>query len=207
MFDPSDKTTPGRYGPSQTALLLLDFHAFFVRSLGTPNARKALGTASQLRNWAKSQNIKIIHCLIDTHAPPYETCKDTARFVNHLQALNANGAEEPSELTDGMEDDEVTFLRVPGYVSALRSIGLEKFLREHGIKSLILTGLSTSGCVMRTALAATDAEFVVTVISDGCADREEEVHEFVLGKMVNNRGYVTTATELKEGFSKVIARR
>jgi nicotinamidase-related amidase len=65
---------------------------------------------------------------------------------------------EPQELMEGGDDMDVTFKRRPGYVSALKSPGLEDFLREKGIQSLFLAGLSTSGCVLRTALAAGDAD-------------------------------------------------
>ena len=87
-------------------------------------------------------------------------------------------------------------------MSALKSPGLEDFLQEKGIKSLVLAGLSTSGCVLRTAVAACDAEYVVTVISDGCADPVEGVHELLVGKVLNSRGYVTTAAEFHDGFAK-----
>jgi len=43
---------------------------------------------------------------------------------------------------------------------------------------------------------------VVTVISDGCADPVEGVHDFMQGKILNNRGYVITAAEFQEGFAK-----
>jgi nicotinamidase-related amidase len=52
------------------------------------------------------------------------------------------------------------------------------------------------------AITACDEEYVVTVISDGCADPVEGVHDFMLGKILNNSGYVNTAVEFQEGFAK-----
>ncbi|KAJ5101599.1 Isochorismatase hydrolase [Penicillium alfredii] len=177
-FDAANKSNPGHYGPCQTALLLLDFHTLFVERNGGPRARAALEVAAKLRTWAKSQDIQVIHGLIDL-----------------------GGGEESAVLRENQDDNEVTFTRTPGHVSALRSPGLERFLHEKGIKSLILTGLSTSGCVLRTALAACDAEYVVSVISDGCADPQEDVHDILINKVLSNRGYVTTAAQFQEGFS------
>ncbi|KAF2815459.1 Isochorismatase hydrolase [Mytilinidion resinicola] len=200
-FNPADKSTPGHYGASQTALLLLDFHSLFVQKAAGPAGAAALETAAHMRTWAKSQGIQVIHCLVDVNAKPFPTCKDPERLAAFAAAMKSGGAEEPAELLGG-GGDEATFLRVPGHVSALKSPGLSDYLEKKGLKSLILMGLSTSGCVMRTAVMAGDAEYVVTVISDGCADPMQEVHDIMIGKVLANRGYVTTAAEFQEGFAK-----
>ncbi|EAU33716.1 conserved hypothetical protein [Aspergillus terreus NIH2624] len=199
MFNTTDESSPGYYGATKTALLLLDFHSLFIQKAGGPNAPAALRVAAEMRGWAKSQGIWIIHALIDTNAPPYPTCKDSHRLIAITANMRASGGEEAPELRPDSEHDLI-FVRRPGYVSALKSPGLEEFLREKGIKSLVLTGLSTSGCVMRTAVAATDAEFVVTVLSDGCADGDQGVHDLMMGKVLNNRSYVCPAAEFRNGF-------
>ncbi|GES63649.1 alcohol dehydrogenase [Aspergillus terreus] len=199
MFNTTDESSPGYYGATKTALLLLDFHSLFIQKAGGQNAAAALKVAAEMRTWAKSQGIWIIHALIDTNAPPYPTCKDSNRLLAIVASMRASGGEEAPELRPDSEHDHI-FLRRPGYASALKAPVLEEFLREKGIKSLVLTGLSTSGCVMRTAVAATDAEFVVTVLSDGCADGDQSVHDLMLGKVLNNRSYVCTAAEFRNGF-------
>jgi nicotinamidase-related amidase len=172
-----------------------------VEGAGGALAPAALHVATKMRVWAKLQGIQVIHALIDPDLATYPTCKDSEWLTNIMKAMKSSGgSEEPSELRDGGGD--VMFTRRPGYVSALKSPGLKEFLQENGIKSLILTGLSTSGCVLRTAITASDEEFVVTVISDGCADAGEGVHDMMVGKVLNNRGFVTTAAEFQEGFEK-----
>lgn len=201
-FNAADKSTPGHYGPSQTALLLLDFHSMFIHKIAGSRGPAALDVAVKMRSWAKSQGIQVIHAVIDINSTPFPTCKDAGRFAGIITAMKADGGwQEPAQLLEDGAD--VTFTRRPGYVSALKSPGLDDFLRKKGITSLILTGLSTSGCVLRTAVTASDAEYVVSIISDGCADGDEAVHSVVLGKLVNNRGYVTTAAEFQEGFAKI----
>ncbi|OCL08905.1 Isochorismatase hydrolase [Glonium stellatum] len=200
-FNTADKSTPGYYGPPQTALLLLDFHSMLIQKAAGQKALAALEVAAKMRTWAKSHGIQVIHCLIDINAMPFPTCKDADRLAGVVAAMKLSGGEEPAELLEGGGDD-VTFTRRPGHVSALKSPGLDNFLQKKGIKSLVLAGLSTSGCVMRTAITASDAEYVVSVISDGCADPVEDVHDMMVGKVFNQRGYVTTAAEFQEGFAK-----
>lgn len=200
MFNAADRSTPGYYGPSKTALLLLDFHSMFMKR-GGPSASAALQVAARVRTWAHSQGIQVIHALVDVNATPYPTCKDADKFASIAAAMKlSGGGAEPAELLGDIYDD-VTFIRTPGYVSALKSPGLDDFLQKRGIKSLILTGLSTSGCVLKTAIMASDAEYVVSTISNGCADPVEGVHDMMVGKILNNRGYIFTAAEFQEGFA------
>ncbi|KAF2270031.1 Isochorismatase hydrolase [Lojkania enalia] len=206
MFNTADISAPGYYRPSQTALLLLDFHTIFIEQIGGPEAPAAMQVAAKLKRWAKLQGIQIIHCLIDPKDTPSPTCKGAKRFTGLLSSLRTSGGEEPAELLEDIRE-EVTFTRKPGHVSALRSPGLEVFLQKKGIRSLILTGLSTSGCVMRTANMATDFDYVVTVISDGCADRTGDIHDLVMEKVCSNRGYVITSAEFQEGFERSVGRK
>ena len=202
-FNAADKSTPAHYGPSQTTLLLLDFHSLFVHQAGGPSAPAALLVAAKMRTWAQSQGMHVIHALIDLNATPYPTCKGADRLAGTIASMKVSGGEEPAELFEGGGGgDDVVFTRRPGHVSALKSPGLEGFLQGKGVRSLVLAGLSTSGCVLRTAVAASDAEFVVSVISDGCADRVGEAHDLVLGRLLN-RGYVCTAAEFQQGYGEV----
>ncbi|KAF2792875.1 Isochorismatase hydrolase [Melanomma pulvis-pyrius CBS 109.77] len=201
LFNAADESTPGHYPPSQTAFLLLDFHSMFVGMANGPTAIRLVEVAAKMRTWAKEQGIQVIHCLMDTDSTPFPTCKDASMFASIVTALKSNGGEEPAELLQGGGDD-ITFTRRAGYVSALRSPGLEEFLKKKGIKSLVLAGLSTSGCVLRTAVTASDAEYVVSVISDACADQSQDVHDMMVGAVIKSRAYVTTGAEFQEGFTK-----
>ena len=200
MFNSADASAPGHYSPSQTALLLLDFHDLFVEKLGGPNAARALEAAASLQGWAQSRGIQVIHALIDIHDTPVKTCKDGERVAQILGAMRAGGGGEPSVLLGHAED--MTFTRKAGHVSALKSPGLEDVLQKKGIKSLILTGLSTSGCVLQTALNAGDSEFVVSVISDGCADSDQDLHKSLLDGVLGKRGYVASSTEFKDSYER-----
>lgn len=173
----------------------------FIEQAAGPKGPEALSVAAATKNWAKSQGIHIIHCLIDAHQTPFPTCKNAQRLSSVLNALKSGGAEEPASLRED-SDGELTYLRRPGYVSALKSPGLVADLKAKGITSLVLMGLSTSGCALRTAVTACDEEFVVTVLEDGCADGEQGVHDVLVGKVLGNRGYVFKAQDFRDGWEK-----
>ena len=202
-FNPADPSAPGHYGPSQTALVLLDFHNLVVNKNAGPKGPAALEVAIKLRTWAHSQGIQVIHGLVNTTLTPFPTSKDFERFKLIIAAakLNGNGDESP-ELLKGGPGNEPTFARRVGYISAFKSPGFPEFLQKNGIKSLIIAGLATSGVVLRTALEGSEEEYVVTVISDACADPSEEAHDFLVSKIFPQRGYSTTAAEFQEGFAE-----
>lgn len=201
-FDANDRTNPAYYGPSQTAFLLLDFHTMFVEQSG-PSASQAVAVAASFKKWARSQGILVIHALIDTSKSPFPTCKDATRYSTIISAMkSSNTTVEPAELLGDADEENLTFTRQAGHISALKSLGLMEFLAEKGIKSLLLAGLSTSGCVLRTALQATDEEFVVTVIQDGCADVKEGMHDMLMKNILNGRGYVVTTDHFQENYEK-----
>ncbi|KAH8646840.1 Isochorismatase-like protein [Xylariales sp. PMI_506] len=91
--------------------------------------------------------------------------------------------------------DEFVFYRPPSHVSALGSYGLEAFLAQHGVESLVLAGFSTSMCVLNTAKAAADKGFVVTLAHDACGDKDPEVHEVVVKKVLVGQVHVASVAE------------
>ncbi|KAF5544246.1 isochorismatase hydrolase [Fusarium napiforme] len=194
-----DASSPSAYGPSETALLLLDWYSLFIEKIAGPVAEPALKVAIELRDWAKAHNITVVHCLIDANGTPFPACKGVERFQGLLQVMKTLEQPEPAELRAD-DKDELTFHRVPGHISALKSPGLLDYLKKKGIKSVVLSGLSTSGCVLRTAITATDAEFATTVISDACADADAELHRVILEKIIPSRGHVKSFAEFQKEF-------
>jgi nicotinamidase-related amidase len=82
-----------------------------------------------------------------------------------------------------------------GRISALKSEGLLAFLQEKGIKSLVLCGVVSSGCVLSTARGGTDEGFVVTVASDACWDRTETKHKVVMEDIIPMVAYTAGLDE------------
>jgi len=199
-LDP-EPSTPAAYGPSETALLLLDFHVGIIKRFPGDTALSAVHITAQLRHWARAYGIIVIHASVDAAQSPAPTTKGAERLSSVVADMVASGGvAEPAELVERYDEQDLTFTRAPGVVSALKSPGLMDCLESRGIKSLVLCGLSTSGAVLRTAMPATDAGFVVTVVRDGCADPDREVHEMVMGKLLPARAWVVTHDQWRKGY-------
>ncbi|MGI9644734.1 MAG: isochorismatase family protein [Ilumatobacteraceae bacterium] len=63
------------------------------------------------------------------------------------------------------------------YASAFFGTSLASTLSASGIDTLVVTGVSTSGCVRATALDACQYGFVPIVVRDAVGDRDRAVHE------------------------------
>ncbi|KAK9419917.1 putative Isochorismatase-like domain-containing protein [Seiridium unicorne] len=192
---------PSYYRPSDTALLLLDYHNVIVGSIPDDSDRDALIKSTQtLLSAARESKTPILHCLIGTSREPLPTSKLVERWAEQYKPAFESKPElalQRAEVAGNKSSDtEYFFDRLPARVSALKSEGIMDLLKgKLGIKSLILCGVVSSGCVLSTARNAADEDFVVTVVSDACWDREVELHNMVMEKIIPMTGYTVGVEE------------
>ena len=63
------------------------------------------------------------------------------------------------------------------YASAFFGTSLAATLHTAGIDTLVVAGVSTSGCIRATATDALNHGFRPQVVRDACADRTPELHD------------------------------
>jgi nicotinamidase-related amidase len=80
-------------------------------------------------------------------------------------------------------------------VSAFAGSDLDVVLRSLQVDSLVLSGISTSGVVLSTTRAAADLDYGLTVLRDGCADLDVEVHRVLLDKVFPRQAEVVLVDE------------
>jgi nicotinamidase-related amidase len=80
-------------------------------------------------------------------------------------------------------------------VSAFSGSDLDVVLRSLDVTSLVLCGISTSGVVLSTTRQAADMDFELTVLSDACADGEQEVHRVLVETVFPRQAAVLRAEE------------
>lgn len=64
--------------------------------------------------------------------------------------------------------------------SAFAGTGLAERLRDDGIDTVVLAGLTTECCIQASAWAAFELDFRVILASDACAAYEEDLHRHAL---------------------------
>ena len=73
---------------------------------------------------------------------------------------------------------------------------LEGILKQHGIDTLLITGVATSTCCESTARDASMWGYRTIMVSDGNADQTDALHNHTLGKFLVTFGDVQTTDEL-----------
>lgn len=79
--------------------------------------------------------------------------------------------------------------------SAFNSTSIERVLRNMGIRTLIVAGVTTSSCVDTTARDAADRGFQTVVVEDATAELDRPSHEAALRQFAVRWGRVWTTAE------------
>jgi maleamate amidohydrolase len=169
----------GAVSPGQKpVLVLIDFaRAYFDPSASLYAAvEPEREVAGRLRQAAHAAGVPVIFTRVEYD--PADPSLQTNQFYRKVAALRNFDLGNPmSDFTDELRpgsDDEVLTKQFP---SAFFGTGLAEDLASRRIDTVLIAGLSTSGCVRATALDALCHGFVPIVIEDACGDRDRRVHD------------------------------
>jgi maleamate amidohydrolase len=158
------------------ALILVDFvQAYFDKNCDLyAGAEESLASALRVRDASRAAGIPIVYSNV-----VYEKGgADGGVFFRKVPALknfvigNPMGA-WPSGLQPA--DDELVISKQ--YPSAFFGTSLAATLAAKDIDTLIITGVTTSGCVRATCVDAVSHGFIPIVVADACGDRHSAPHE------------------------------
>ena len=77
---------------------------------------------------------------------------------------------------------------------------IDLYLRSNGIRSVVVTGVVTSGCVESTLRDAFFSDYYVVVAADCVAEASQERHEYALRKMGQAFGVVSPAADIIQAW-------
>ena len=79
---------------------------------------------------------------------------------------------------------------------------LDELLKSRGTDTLVLMGISTSGCVLSTVRCAADMDYKLIVLSECCADRDDEVQRVLMEKLFPRQAIVATSQQFMQALGK-----
>lgn len=88
-------------------------------------------------------------------------------------------------------DVEIVKRRIGAFIRT----DLDLTLRAHSTDTLVFAGFATSGAVLSTLRHAADLDYRLIVLADACGDADQEVHEFLITKIVPRQAVVTTVAD------------
>ena len=185
---------------SRHAILVIDMLNDFVgekASLRCPGGETIIPDLQRLFKWVrerKDDNVQLVH-IQESHRE-----NDADFRVRPIHAVRGTwGSKIISELHPEKGEYVVPKRRHSGF----QYTDLELYLREEDIDTVVVTGVWTNVCVRSTATDALARAFKVITLSDGCASKTKEMHEYGL-KDLSIFSKVMTIDEYIQAWEKGI---
>ena len=181
---------------STAAVLIMDYQNDIIGMQPVEKQKLLLDNASAILSAARGKGVPVIYVVVrfrEGYPEVSEQNKAFRQLKGSGRLIEATpGAAIHTRLAPLAGEIVVTKRRV----GAFSSIELEAVLRAKKISTLILLGISTSGVVLSTVRWATDMDYSLFVISDACADQDEEVHRVLAEKVFPRQCTVMTTQDL-----------
>lgn len=177
----------------KTALLIMDVQRAIVGML-RENGPALLDALAETVEAARNKNIQVIYVVVGFRKGYPEVSAMNKSFSvlrNSGRNLDTEEAMQVAPNIAPVGEVVITKKRV----SAFSGSDLEVVLRANGIQHIVLTGIATSGVVLSTLREAADKDYTITVLSDCCADADEEVHRVLTTKVFPRQADVMTHKE------------
>ncbi|TYC66255.1 cysteine hydrolase [Streptomyces sp. CB01881] len=183
--------------PARTALLVLDYQPVVLAALPEGEGRALLGRMERAVAGARARGVTIAYVrtaftTADWDAVPAAN-KSFAPLARHRVLHHEDPATAVHERL-APRDGDLTVRKTRH--GALRATGLDRRLRERGITTLVVSGISTSGAVLSTVTDAADRDWRLYVLSDGVADPDTAAHDVVLRRVLPARAHITDTAGL-----------
>src|ERR1017187_4124575 len=163
------------------ALLVMDVQGATVKML--KENLLLINTITKAIQMARNNKMPVIYVVIGFRKGYPEVSANNKSFsVLKNGSMNLD-TEEATKVHASVSPERGDVIITKKRVSAFAGSDLEVVLRSMEIKHLVLSGISTSGVVLSTLREAADKDYTITVLSDCCADSDEEVHRVLTTKI------------------------
>jgi maleamate amidohydrolase len=186
----------------RAALILIDLmHGYFDEgsTFQLPSS-DCLFSASRVLEAARESGTMVVH----TKVVLGPDAVDAGVFVKKIPALRAYiGENQTNELMAEVAPLPSELVIVKQYASAFLGTSLASTLQASGVDTLIITGVSTSGCVRATGVDAVQHGFIPKVVRDAVGDRDSGPHEANLYDLQAKYADVVSEREIVDYFASL----
>lgn len=189
---------------ARPALVLIDFaNAYFdpeAQLYGGEGCQTALDNAAILADAARVAGVPVVF----TEVKYQPGGGDGGAFYAKVPALSCfDAGTETQKLAPPLQvmDDDIVITKQ--YPSGFFGTSLASTLHFMKIDTLVLTGVTTSGCVRATCIDSISHGFVTLVVEDAVGDRAEEPHRANLYDMSAKYADLLTTPQATEYFQQL----
>ncbi|MEU9790726.1 cysteine hydrolase [Streptomyces sparsogenes] len=192
-------TTPApALDPAHTALLVMDFQPAILAGLPEGDREALLGRVEGAIADVRAGGGTIAYVRVGFTEADWDAIPDTNKSFAPVARHRVMHHEDPAAaLHDRLapQDGDIVVRKIR--YGALSTTDLDERLRERGITTLVVSGITTSGVVLSTVIDAADRDYRLYVLSDGVADPNAEVHDVVLHHVFPSRAHLIDTAELR----------
>ncbi len=179
--------------PNKQALLVMDIEPLVVPAFGGDEA--LVDRLAGLTAAARNAGVPVIFGRVAFRPGYPDVSSDNLIFNGVKDMMDFTEANPQTDYHPKVAPQEGDISFVKRRVSSFTGSDLEVILRSLGVRHVVLTGVGTSLVVLSTVREAADKDFEITVLSDGCADGDPEVHDFCMEKIFPAQAAVMTIDE------------
>jgi nicotinamidase-related amidase len=189
---------------SHPALIVVDFVQAYLRP-GSPlyaGVESARDACVALLGSARKARVPVLH----TNVRFQPGGRDGGVFFRKLPALRCFelGAEpELGEFDPELQPCDGELVITKQYASAFFGTSLASTLTALGVDTLVIAGVSTSGCIRATAVDACQHGFIPLVVRDAVGDRHPAPHEANLFDLQAKYAEVVSLAQAQAYLSRV----
>ncbi|NIG55605.1 cysteine hydrolase family protein [Chitinophaga sp. Cy-1792] len=176
-----------------TALLVMDMQEQMLSHL--PGAAATIAPVAAAISHARENNIPVIYVVVGFRKGYHEIHPENKTFS---QVPKMYGDIDPAitmKIAPALAPQDNEPVVVKKRFSAFAGSDLELVLRSKGIRHIVMCGIITSGVVLSTLIEGADKDYIMTVLSDGCADMDIDLHQTLLQKVFPRHADVKTSEE------------
>ena len=202
MLDPQTRQSKGErmsspapvLDPERTALLVMDFQPGVLQRM--PGLEPLLGRVRRAIADVRDHGgtigyVRVAFTEEDWTAVPAAN----PIFARAAQDRTMHHEDPATAIHDSLAPQPGDIVVRKTRVGAMSTTDLDRQLRDRGIDTLVLAGISTSGVVLATVVEAADRDYRLYVLADGTEDPDEQTRDVLLGKVFPRRAQVIdTAT-------------
>ena len=164
------------------ALLVMDVQRGIVDRF-VAQAETVLDALERATGAARTAGIPVVYVRIAFRPGVPEVSRSNRAFAAVARASGFGDEDEATQIHPQVAPHAGDIVVLKKRVSAFAGSDLEVVLRSLQVRSLVLSGIATSGVVLSTLRQAADLDYELTVLCDCCADGDDEVHRVLLDKV------------------------
>jgi nicotinamidase-related amidase len=179
----------------------MDYQPAIIDRMG--NQDELLSKMTKTINLARDNKFHIGYVRVAFTDNDYKSLPETNKtFKTLAENKQMSDADPSTAIHEKLAPNDSDIIVRKTRVGAFSTTDLHTRLREKGIDTLILAGISTSGVVLSTIRDAADHDYRIFVLSDCCFDPDLVVHEVLMKKVFPRQATVIDSSSFERVLRK-----